>query len=256
MFRFTREGEFLHDLLKEFRGVLVTDFYAAYDSVKCPQQKCLLHLMRDMNQELLNNPYDDEFQSITSQFGALLRQIVTTIDEHGLKRQHLIKHERHVATFFTSLENESFQSEAAETLRARMIKNRDKLFTFIYHDGVPWNNNTPENAIRRFAYYRDSTPGRFKEAGLKEYLVMLSLCQTCHYKNVSFLRFLLSRKRDIDAFSQHRRRRFRGPSIEIYPKGVVRPDFGDRVVRCRTARKAEGDLGEKDEQKPNGENKA
>jgi hypothetical protein len=242
LFRPSRVGDFLHDLLKDFHGVLVTDFYAAYDSVKCPQQKCLLHLMRDMNQELLNNPYDDEFQSITSQFGTLLRGIVATIDEHGLKRKHLIKHERHVATLFASLESQSFQSDAAEILRARMIKNRDKLFTFIYYDGVPWNNNTPENAIRRFAYYRDSTPGRFKEAGLKEYLVLLSLCQTCHYKDVSFLRFLLSKERDIDAFRQHPRRKSRAPSIEIYPKGVVRPDFGFRVFRSRMVGKAESDL--------------
>ena len=35
----TREGDFLQELLREFRGVLVSDFYAAYDSINCPQQK-------------------------------------------------------------------------------------------------------------------------------------------------------------------------------------------------------------------------
>src|SRR5208337_2099468 len=126
--------------------------------------------------------------------------------------------------------------------RARLIKNRDKLFTFIHHDGVPWNNNTPENAIRRFAYYRDGNPGRCKEAGLKEYLILLSLCQTCRYKDVSFLRFLLSRERDIDAFRQQRRRKRRVPSLELYPMGVVRPDFGRRVSRTPIAGTAEDDL--------------
>ena len=86
MYRPTREGDFLRELLKDFHGVLVSDFYAAYDSIECPQQKCLIHLMRDMNQELLNNPYDDELQSITRPFGALLRSVVETVDEHGLKR--------------------------------------------------------------------------------------------------------------------------------------------------------------------------
>jgi predicted RecB family nuclease len=51
MYRPTREGDFLRELLKDFHGVLVSDFYAAYDSIECPQQKCLIHLMRDMNQE-------------------------------------------------------------------------------------------------------------------------------------------------------------------------------------------------------------
>lgn len=49
IYRPTREGDFLQDLLKDFQGVLVSDFYIAYDSVNCPQQKCLIHLIRDMN---------------------------------------------------------------------------------------------------------------------------------------------------------------------------------------------------------------
>jgi hypothetical protein len=50
MLRPTREGNFLVELLKDFHGVLVSDFYAAYDAIGCPQQKCLIHLMWDMNQ--------------------------------------------------------------------------------------------------------------------------------------------------------------------------------------------------------------
>ena len=35
MYRPTREGEFLKELLKDFEGVLVSDFYGAYDSLDC-----------------------------------------------------------------------------------------------------------------------------------------------------------------------------------------------------------------------------
>lgn len=228
MHRPTREGGFLKDMLRGFRGVLVSDFYAAYDCLECPQQKCLIHLMRDMNLELLNNPFDEELQAITGPFGTLLREIVVTIDEHGLKRRHLTRHKRDVATFFRSIAGQIYRSEAAESLRARLLKYQDRLFTFVDYDGVPWNNNNSENAIRRFAYYRDGNPGRLKETGLNEYLVLLSLCQTCHYKGVSFLRFLLSREQDIDVFCQNPRRRRPSPGIEIYPEGVVRPDFRPR----------------------------
>jgi hypothetical protein len=184
-----------------------------------------------MNQELLNNPFDGEFQSITSPFGALLREIVGTIDEHGLKRRHLSKHATKVSRFFSTLEKQSFRSESAEGLRARLLKNHDTLFTFIHHDDVPWNNNTPENAIRRFAYYRDGNPGRLKREGLEQYLVLLSLCQSCHYKNVSFLKCFLSKERDIDGYCKNQRKRRRRSAIEIYPDGIVRPDFGGRVCR-------------------------
>ena len=91
---------------------------------------------------------------------------------------------------------------------------------------MPWNNNNAENAIKRFAYYREDTVGTMKEAGLSDYLTLLSICHTCRYKGVSFLKFLRSRERDVDAFCQRPQRRRRSPAIETYPKGVVRPDFG------------------------------
>jgi predicted RecB family nuclease len=225
----SREGDFLAELLKDFRGVLVSDFYAAYDAIGCPQQKCLIHLMRDMNQELLNNPFDAELQSITGPFGTLLRAIVTDIDEHGLKRCHLVRHKQDVDRYLESIAIQAFRSEAAETLRGRMLKNRDKLFTFIDHDGVGWNNNLAENGIRQFAYYREDRSGQLRESGLKDYLVLLSLYQTCRYRGVSFLKFLLSRETDMDAFRQGGWRKTPPSVVEFYPEGVVRPDFGERT---------------------------
>ncbi len=103
IYRPTREGDFLGGLLKDFHGVLVSDFYSAYESIECPQQKCLIHLMRDMNQELLNNPFDDELQSITRPFGALLRAVVETVDTHGLKKRFLQTHKQEVEVFFKVL---------------------------------------------------------------------------------------------------------------------------------------------------------
>ena len=222
MYRPTREGDFLRELLKDFRGVLMSDFYAAYDSLDCPQQKCLIHLMRDMNQELLNNPYDEELRSVTGPFGTLLRGVITTVDEYGLKHSHLKKHEREVAAYFHCLAGQSFYSEAARALQERLLKCREKLFTFIKYDGVPWNNNNAENAIKRFAYYREDTVGTMKETGLRDYLLLLSICHTCRYKGVSFLKFLLSRQQDVDRFCEGRRPR-RPPAIELYPKGFVPP---------------------------------
>jgi hypothetical protein len=238
LYRPTREGDFLKKLLKDFKGVLVSDFYAAYDAINCPQQKCLIHLLRDMNQDLLNNPFDEELQSVTGPFGVLLRDVVTTIDQHGLKRCHLKKHDRAVAQFFEALAQQSLRSEVAEALRQRLLKNRDKLFTFIQHDGVPWNNNNAENAIKRFAYYREDTVGVMKEAGLTDYLVLLSLCHTCRYRDISFLKFLLSRERDIDAFGIEGRARRRRPVIEVYPKGFIPLHLAR--LRDRAAQKAGG----------------
>jgi hypothetical protein len=223
MYRPTREGGFLRELLKGFSGVLISDFYPAYDGIDCSQQKCLIHLMRDINQELLSNPFDEDMKLITQPFGALLRKIVSTIDEYGLRRKYLKQHETDVEQFFQSIEEHSISSEATEALRARLLKNRNKLFTFINYDGVPWNNNNAEHAIKQFAYYRERTNGTMRETGLRDYLVLLSICQTCKYKGVSFLKFLLSKEQDIDAFCRRKKQRRRLSSLELYPEGFVPP---------------------------------
>src|SRR5262249_54010656 len=91
-YRPNRESGFLKDLLKDFKGVLVSDFFTGYDSLLCSQQKCLVHLMRDLNADLKGNPYDEEFKCLAATFAKLLRSIMGTIDKYGLKKRHLYKH--------------------------------------------------------------------------------------------------------------------------------------------------------------------
>lgn len=226
LYRSSREGDFLHGLLKDFKGVLVSDFYAAYDGVKSLQQKCLVHLIRDMNQDLLNNPFDDELKLITQPFGMLVRKIVETIDKYGLKKKYMIRHSKEVEVFFESIDKLKISSDTAEALRARLIKNRHKRFEFINHDGIPWNNNNAEHAIKQFAYYREIYNGFIKEIGVKKYLVLLSICQTCHYKGLDFLKFLLSKEKDIDVFSKRSHKNYNLSNIEFYPEEFWQENFG------------------------------
>jgi hypothetical protein len=209
-------------MLKDFEGVIVTDFYSAYDGLPCLHQRCLIHLMRDMNRAILDNPFDQELQSITVPFGSLLRSIVATVDEHGLKRKYFKGHGRSVKVFFDALAERTYESDASKTLQERLLRNRERLFTFLQHDGVSWNNNLAENAIKRISDYREDAGRSVKEAGLTEQLVLLSIYQSCRVRDISFLKFLLSRERDMDAFaaSKHRRRR-PASRIELYPKGFL-----------------------------------
>jgi hypothetical protein len=88
---------------------------------------------------------------------------------------------------------------------------------------VPWNNNNAEYAVKRFAYYREMADGLVWENGLSQYLVLLSVCMTCKYKGVSFLKFLLSRELDIDQFCRSPGRRRPVPAVELQPEGWTNP---------------------------------
>jgi hypothetical protein len=222
IYRPNREAGFLHDLLRDFKGVLVSDFYPGYESLPCEQQACLIHLIRDMNTDLLSCPFDEEFKSIATEFGKLLRSIVGTIDKYGLKKWHLQKHKAEVARFFRDLAARVYHSELAEDYQKRLRKNEGRLFTFLDHDNIPWNNNAAEHAIKAFARFRELYDGQTSEEGLSDHLVLLSVQQTCKCRGVSFLEFLLSREEDVAAFCVRRRTEKEPPALEVYPDGFSR----------------------------------
>jgi Transposase IS66 family len=203
----SREGSAIQAMLRDFSGVLVSDFYAAYDAAECPQQKCLIHLIRDFNDELLNHPFDERLKRLVTDFVGLVKPMVETVDRHGLKKRFLAKHRTFVEQFYKRLDSGFGASEATNKVIERLKKNRDKLFTFLDFDGVPWNNNNAEHAIKAFAALRRVIGGNATERGLRDFLILLSICQTCKFKNVDFLEFLRSGFRNVDDFAVSKRRR-------------------------------------------------
>jgi hypothetical protein len=190
----SREGSFLQEMLHSFSGVLISDFYTAYDSLDCEQQKCLVHFVRDIDEDLLKNPFDRELKCIAQEFGTLLRVAIQTVDRYGLKSRHLRKHKPTVLRFLDSVASKDFTSDLAVSYKRRFQKSGAKMFTFLDHDGVPWNNNNAEHAIKGFAKFRAHADGRFTERSLREYLVLASIFQTCEFNNVNVLKFLLSKE--------------------------------------------------------------
>lgn len=154
-----------------------------------------------------------------------MRHIVRTIDEHGLKHYYLKRHKAEVEDFFHILREQSVSSDAAEALQLRLLRHQDKLFTFLHYDGVPWNNNNAEHAIKQFAHYRERTVGTVRAQGLHNHLVLLSICQTCRYRDVEFLRFLMSKEQDVDAFCQRKQKRRLLDPLELYPEGFMIPQY-------------------------------
>jgi hypothetical protein len=96
----SREGKVAEEFLSGFNGVLVSDFYSAYDSISCAQQKCLIHLIRDLNEDVLKEPFNEEMKTLVHEFAELLKPIIETIDRFGLKSHFLKKHNVQVTRFY------------------------------------------------------------------------------------------------------------------------------------------------------------
>ena len=141
----TREATIAHEFLVDYHGILISDFYPGYDSVKCRQQKCLVHLIRDLNDDLWGAPFDTEFETFILEVSHLIVPIMQAIQKYGLKKRHLCKFQKQVALFYEEvILNHQYHSELALKYQKRFIQYRESLFTFLEHDGIPWENNTAE----------------------------------------------------------------------------------------------------------------
>ena len=92
------------------------------------------------------------------------------------------------------------KTELARKTQERFRRNQGKLFTFLDYDNVPWNNNNAEHAIKAFAALRNVIEAHSTESGIRDYLVLLSIYQTCEYRGVDFLEFLRSGEKRVDDY--------------------------------------------------------
>lgn len=200
-FRLTEKREIspIAELLKEYKGIIVTDFYSAYDSLSCGHQKCWVHLIRDMNDDLRKNPFDTEFELFLTNFKDLIIPIFKAIEKYGLKKYHFGKFRSKLDGFFRDrIAYTGYRSELTLKYQKRLRKYWSTLFTFLDYDGIPWNNNTAERGLRHLAVQRKIS-SHFNN-GIGAYLIFLGIMQTCRFQDISFLKFMLSNKESIRGF--------------------------------------------------------
>lgn len=207
----TREADIVRQVLAGYQGVLVSDFYPGYDAVPCRQQKCLVHLIRDLNDDLWKAPFDRNFEAFALAFRDLLVPILATVDRFGLKAWHLRKFEKDVEIFYDRhITGREYVSELAAKYQKRFQRYRESLFTFLGQDGIPWNNNMAERAVRQLAVQRKIS-GTFFKRVVPQYLLLLAISQTCRFQGKSFLKFLLSKAKDVDEFRRSRPVKYSAP---------------------------------------------
>ncbi len=191
----TRESAIVKKTLSDYQGVLVSDFYPGYDSLEYQQQKCWVHLIRDLNDDLWKFPFDAEYEEFILAVRDLIVPIFKTIESSGLKSNKLIKFKSNVEEFYQRIiVDHYYQSELSIKYQKRFLRYRNSLFTFLEKDQVKWHNNMAENAIRHLAKQREISV-TFSKSLTPSYLRLLGIRQTCRYQSKSFLKFLQSEKK-------------------------------------------------------------
>jgi transposase len=174
---------------KEFDGALVTDDYAAYNAVDAQnQQTCWNHIRTKAKEivqqiELIDPPIA---APRSLEFCRKLQDFAVEMCELGQKRRSRKLSLARAKAMIPALRKRlrrfgenPLEHAAAETLRHRvMVKDWDKLFTFLRVKGVEPTNNLSERSLRFLVIMRKICFGTRSAAGTESHSVLPSILQT------------------------------------------------------------------------------
>jgi hypothetical protein len=168
-----------------FKGVLITDFWAAYESV-CAEdrQYCLVHLLRELDKVDQHNR-SAEWQAFARRLRRLLRDGIRL-----RKRPDFAPgaHQRRVNLLNTRLAAMAAEENGdadARRLAHRLRKHAEHIFTFLDYAGVPFENNFAERQIRPAVILRKNSQSNRSDRGAATQAVLMSLYQTLHLRGLN-----------------------------------------------------------------------
>jgi transposase len=174
-----------------YGGVLVSDCLPIYDDSTPYQQKCYSHHLRAVKEAIQQHPQQGE--------GFLLEVRAMLKDALGLKQSGRELKAEDYAQQRSDLEARANQLLATprsepheERVRARLSKQRDHLFTFLYHQEVDATNNLAERQLRPAVIARKLSCGNKTQSGALTWQVLTSLAATAAQRKESFLKLIMA----------------------------------------------------------------
>jgi len=141
---------------ESFAGTLVSDFYAAYNGLACPKQRCLVHLLRELA-KLRDDLPCQAVRAYVQPLIVLFQDAMQLAKEHEqLTSQAFAEPRQRILDRFDDLllTTHTRQPHCLRIWR-RLVRHCDELFTFLYDACVPADNNGSERDIRGLAAARD-----------------------------------------------------------------------------------------------------
>lgn len=164
----------------EFAGVLVTDFWGAYNAVVCTRkQKCLPHLLRDLKRTQHYHKPGDDWPAFSKQLKRLIRDAIRLSKRRKeLPAEAFASRRRRLEARLQDLLAQPWEQRHARRLVKRLRRHAAELFTFLDHPGVPFDNNHGERQIRPAVIARKNSYANGSEDGAETQAVLMSVFRT------------------------------------------------------------------------------
>jgi hypothetical protein len=177
----SRGGAVVREVLGDgFAGVLVSDFYAAYNTYIGPHQRCWAHLLRDAHDLRLAHPGEADLAAWADGLHALYLEATRQAALARPEAERLAAWdalERRLAALCAPYWAADCAAPQA-TLCRRVDLFLDELLTFVADPAVPADNNLAERSLRPLVIARKVSGGSRSPEGARVTMALASLFAT------------------------------------------------------------------------------
>ncbi len=171
---------FLEFFISEFAGILVSDFWGAYNAVACAlRQTCLVHLLRDLKQVEKYKSTAHDWPAFAKLLRRLLGDAIRLWRLRGeLPAETYASRRARLTQRLEALIETAWRNGESRRLIKRLRRHQADLFTFLDHDGVPFDNNHAEREVRPAVIIRKNSYGNRSEVSRNAQAVLMTIFRT------------------------------------------------------------------------------
>jgi hypothetical protein len=168
-----------------FDGVLITDFWAAYDSVDAAdRQKCIPHLLRELEKVDQHN-HSAEWQAFAKKLRRLLRDGIRLRKRPDFTPKRYQGRIDRLNRRVGEMAREEHTDADARRLTKRLRRYVEYIFTFLDYPYVPADNNFGERQIRPAVILRKNSQSNRSDHGAATQAVLMSVYRTLKLRGLN-----------------------------------------------------------------------
>lgn len=170
-----------------FDGVLITDFWAAYNAVSCAdRQMCLVHLLGELKKVAMYKDSSSDWAAFSKKLKRLVHDSIRLWKRREQLDQQLYARRRELIELrLRELINAQWDNGQARRLRDRLDRYEDYLFTFLDKPYVPFDNSHAERSIRPAVIMRKNSYSNRSDKGARTQSTLMSIFRTLKQRNVN-----------------------------------------------------------------------
>ena len=169
-----------------FDGVLVSDFWFAYNVLTCAKQKCLVHLLRDLERVWKYKDSGGDWAKFCKKLKRLIRDAIRLQKRKGeLDDAAYMRLCGRVEKRLQLLLEHNWSNKEARRLVKRLTRHQDEVFTFLRAVDVPFDNNFGERSIRGAVIMRKNSYNNRSQRGAMTQSVLMSVFFTIKQRGLN-----------------------------------------------------------------------